>query len=277
MAGEDWMNAALERPEPPIAHLDTGVPHSARIYDYLLGGKDNFTVDRVAAEGDAAANPGVKITARANREWLRRVVGYLTAEAGIRQFLDLGTGIPTSPNVHEIAQAIAPETRVVYVDNDPMVLAHARALLTGGTTDYVDGDFRHPERILAEAGRTLDFSRPIGLLLVGLGHLIADEDQPHRIVAQLLDALPPGSYLALSHLTGDLLPEQWRRIEEKFAARGGVMRVRSRMQIGQFFDGLAFVDPGLVLVHRWRPGPTDRYGDSADELISIYGGVARKP
>jgi hypothetical protein len=278
MVSDNWMATALESSgEPAPAQLDTGVPHAARIYDYLLGGKDNFAADRSAAEADAAANPGVKVTARANREWLRRVVEYLAGQAGLRQFLDIGTGIPTSPNVHEIAQATAPATRVVYVDNDPMVLAHARALLTGGTTDYVDGDFRRPEQVLTAAEHTLDFTQPIGLLLVGLGHLIPDDDFPYRIVAQLVDALPAGSYLALSHLTGDLLPEHWAHIEEKFAERGGTMRVRSKAEISQFFDGLELVEPGVQLVHHWRPGTGDLYGASADEHISIYGGVARKP
>jgi hypothetical protein len=262
------------------AELDTGVAHSARIYDYLLGGRDNFAVDRAAAEADAESNPGIRVTARANREWLRRVVATLTAEAGLRQFLDVGTGIPTRPNVHEVAQAIAPSTAVVYVDNDPMVLSHARALLQAtpgaGPTAYVDADFRDPTRILTAAAETLDFSRPIGLLLVGLGHLIADADRPHELVSSLVSALPSGSYLALSHLTGDLLPERWRQIEAKFAARGGVMRVRSRAEITSFFSGLEILPPGVVLVHHWRPARSDDHAERPDSEISIYGAVARK-
>ncbi|WP_035855991.1 SAM-dependent methyltransferase [Cryptosporangium arvum] len=263
-----------------MVDLRTEVPHPARVYDYLLGGKDNFAADRAAAEQGRRSNPASDVAPGANRDWLRRVVTFLTREQGIGQFLDIGTGLPTSPNVHEVAQGVDPGARIVYIDHDPIVLAHARALLTSnpaGSTDYLDADFRDPSRILAAAKETLDFDRPVALLLVAIAHFVGDADEPHRIVGELVDALPSGSFLALSHLTGDFLPEQWKKVEAIYAERGVTMQVRPKAEIERFFDGLDVIDPGLTLVHRWRPDEQDRFADRSDELVSVYGAVARKP
>lgn len=281
MADADWMTAAAARAadHTPV-DLRTDLPHPARVYDYLLGGKDNFPADREAAENGRRSNPASDVAPGANRDWLRRVVTYLAAEQGIRQFLDIGTGLPTHPNVHEVAQAIDPAARIVYTDHDPIVLAHARALLASdpsGATDYLDADFRDPERILEAAKRTLDFDQPVALLLVALVHFVGDADEPHRVIRTLVDALPSGSYLVLSHLTGDFLPEQWKKVEAIYAARGVTMQVRAKDEIATFFDGLELVEPGLTLVHRWHPDDKDRFADRPDELVSVYGAVARKP
>ncbi|MFG1925353.1 SAM-dependent methyltransferase [Cryptosporangium sp. NPDC048952] len=281
MTDANWMtDAAAQAADRTPVDLRTDVPHPARVYDYLLGGKDNFPADRQAAEHGRTSNPASDVAPGANRDWLRRVVTYLAAQQGIRQFLDIGTGLPTQPNVHDVAQGIDPTARVVYTDHDPIVLAHARALLTStpsGATDYLDADFREPQRILEAAKRTLDFDQPVALLLVAIAHFVGDADEPHRVVRELVDALPSGSYLALSHLTGDFLPEQWKRVEEIYASRGVTMQVRPKAEIHRFFDGLELVDPGLTLVHRWRPDAQDRFADRPDELVSVYGAVARKP
>ncbi|SHN44215.1 SAM-dependent methyltransferase [Cryptosporangium aurantiacum] len=281
MADADWMTAAAaEAVDRDPVDLRTDLPHPARVYDYLLGGKDNFPADRAVAENGRRENPASDVAPGANRDWLRRTVTHLTAELGIRQFLDIGTGLPTSPNVHEVAQAIDPAVRVVYTDNDPIVLTHARALLASapeGVTDYLDADFRNPQQILEAAKRTLDFDQPIGLLLIAIAHFVGDADEPHRVVRELIDALPSGSYLALSHLTGDFLPEQWKKVEEMYAARGVTMQVRPKSEVERFFDGLELVEPGLTLVHRWRPDEKDRFADRSDALVSVYGAVARKP
>ena len=281
MADADWMTtAAAKAADHEPVDLKTDVPHPARVYDWLLGGKNNFAADRTAGEAGKLANPASDVAPGANRDWLRRVVGYLAGELGIRQFLDIGTGLPTSPNVHEVAQAIAPDSRIVYTDNDPIVLTHARALLTGspaGATAYLDADFRDPDRILESAAATLDFTKPMALLLVAITHFVGDADEPHRIVRQLLDALPSGSYLALSHLTGEFMPEQFKKVEAIFAERGVTMQVRPRAEIARFFDGLELVEPGLTLVHRWRPDDQDRFADRPDELVSVYAALARKP
>ena len=264
--------------------LHTDRPHPARVYDYLLGGKDNFAADRAAAEAGLQANPNSRIPPRENRAFLRRAVRYLASEAGISQFLDIGTGIPTSPNVHEIAQDAEPRARVVYVDNDPIVLSHARALLTagpGGQTAYIDADLRDPGKILnsPDLHKTLDLSQPVALLLIAIMHFISDDDHPYALASRLLDGLPPGSYLALSHLTGDFDPAAWEGVAAVYRRSGVVMQVRSRPQIEQFFAGLDLVDPGVVSLPRWRPGRAD-IGQAAqpdDAAVSVYGGVARKP
>jgi hypothetical protein len=191
--------------------LDIGFPHPARVYDAWLGGKDNFAADRAAAEAGLAAFPGITQCACANRAFLERAVRYLAAEAGIRQFLDIGTGLPSANNTHEVAQSIAPHSSIIYVDNDPIVLAHARALLTSrgpGKTEYIDADLRDPEKILREAARLLDFSEPVAVLLIAIMHFISDEDRPYEITTTLLDAVPPCSYLAMSHMASDLYPEE---------------------------------------------------------------------
>ena len=229
--------------------FDTSVAHQARMYDYILGGKDNYAADRAAAEAWVKIDPDAAFSARANRAFLGRLVRYLAAEAGIRQFLDIGTGIPTAGNTHEVAQAIAPESRVVYVDYDPIVLAHARALLTSseaGATEYIDADLRDTDTILERAGELLDFSRPVAVTLVAILHAIPDADDPHAIVAKLLDAVPPGSYLAVSHLGSDLLDQETREGIEGLSGRmmQQQMTTRTREQVARFFEGTDLVEPG---------------------------------
>jgi hypothetical protein len=236
---------------------DTSVAHIARVYDYWLGGKDNFAADREAAEQAIQVNPDIVRTARANRAFLARAVKYLTAEAGIRQFLDIGTGIPTNNNTHEVAQSIAPESRVVYVDHDPIVLSHARALLSStpeGETAYIDADLREPTKILREARQTLDFTRPVAIMLIAILHFIGPEDDPYRVVRQLVDAVPSGSYLVISHPASDIdagvMVSMASRLNKLMAQKG---TARTRDQVGAFFAGLDLVEPGLVRVPDWRP------------------------
>jgi hypothetical protein len=251
-------------------HIDTSVAHSARRYDYWLGGKDNFAADRESGDAIAAAFPTVRTAVIENRRFVRRAVAFLTEHAGIRQFLDIGTGIPTSPNVHEIAQGIAPASRVVYADNDPIVLAHARALLVGsaeGATAYLDADLRDPDRIIGnvEVQTIFDFSRPIALVLAAILHFIPDEADPYGIVARLVGALPGGSYLVLSHATNDFLaPEE---VAEITAGRYGPFFARSEAEFARFFEGSELVPPGIVSVAEWRseaepqprPTPAEAY------------------
>ncbi|MEV6925566.1 SAM-dependent methyltransferase [Dactylosporangium sp. NPDC051485] len=263
--------------------IDTSVPHPARRYDFLLGGKDNFAPDRESARQLIAAFPAVRTAALENRRFLGRVVEYLTAEAGVRQFLDIGTGIPTSPNVHEIAQAIAPDARVVYVDNDPMVMVHARALLTGNTPDstaYIEADIRNPDTILdsPELHQTLDFTKPIALLLIAVLHFLEDSDQPYKAVSQLLDALPPGSYVALSHVTFDALPDEVRHSLTALAdpaAGHGPFRARTRGEVAQFFNGVDLLEPGLVSIVEWLPEREPRPQTSCAAEAMAYGAVGR--
>ena len=261
----------------PRPKIDTTIPHSARIWNYWLGGKDNYAVDRAAGDQFLATFPDIAVVARATRAFMGRAVRYLAGEAGIRQFLDIGTGIPSADNTHEVAQAVAPDARVVFVDNDPIVLAHAQALLASdprGATRYVHGDARDPAAILTAAGRTLDLARPTALLLIGMLHLIQDSEDPYRIVTDLMAALAPGSYLAISHPAGDIHPGQaqaQRRYNERVATP---QTLRTRAEVARFFDGLELVPPGLVYVHEWRPGPADA---APEGTASAYGGVARKP
>ena len=238
--------------------FDTSVAHQARIYDYTLGGKDNYAADRAAADAGLAVWPDMAWASRANRAFLGRAVRYLAAEAGIRQFLDIGTGIPTAGNTHEVAQSVAPESRVVYVDYDPVVLAHARALLTSseaGATQYIDADLRDTGTILSQAGKLLDLTRPTAVTLLGILHAIPDSDDPHAIVARLMAAVPSGSYLAISHLGSDLFDRE--RLESIKEAFGGKMQQqltwRSREEIARFFEGTDLVEPGLVRLEEWRP------------------------
>jgi hypothetical protein len=263
--------------------LRTDRPHPARVYDYLLGGKDNFAADREAAHKGLQANPDSRIPPQENRLFLRRAVRFL-AEHGIDQFLDIGTGIPSAPNVHHVAQKINPRSRIVYVDNDPIVLAHARALLTShpdGGTDYIDADLRDIDSILGSAvlTDTLDLERPVGLLLIAILHFIGDEDDPWDLVRRLLAALPSGSYLALSHLTGDFRPQAWEQVAEVYRRQGVTMKVRPKPQIERFFTGLELVDPGLRILPAWRPdlGEPTNHLPPSDEQVSVYGAVARKP
>ena len=282
MAEMDWASSDPDEPGHRPVDLQTDRPHPARVYDYLLGGKDNFAADRAAAEAGLQANPNSRIPPRANRAFLGRAVRYLAGEAGISQFLDIGTGIPTSPNVHEVAQAVEPAARIVYVDNDPIVLAQARALLTTGPegrTAYIDADLRDIDAILGSADlqRTLDLSKPVGLLLIAVMHFIPDEDDPWALAARLLAALPSGSYLALSHLTGDFDPVAWEGVVAVYRRSGVTMKVRPKPDIERFFAGLDLIDPGVVSLPRWRPDPSDVGRPPSDAAVSVYGGVARKP
>ncbi|MEZ0071262.1 SAM-dependent methyltransferase [Planotetraspora sp. GP83] len=259
--------------------IDPTIPSSARMYDYYLGGKDNFASDREAAEKVLANFPAMRTTARENRAFLGRVIRYLAAEAGIRQFIDIGTGIPTANNTHQVAQRIDPDVRVIYVDNDPIVLTHARALLTtaDGVVDYIDADLRDPGEILSDKRMSaLDFSQPIAVLLFAILHFIPDQDQPYAIVNQLIDAVPPGSYLALSHGTGDHLPPGQSETGSQIYTRAGIdLRIRGLGEVESFFDGLDLVDPGVVPVSAWRPDYPEIEPVPLAEA-SLYGAVARK-
>jgi hypothetical protein len=257
--------------------FDTSVAHQARAYDYLLGGKDNYASDRAATDAWVEIDPDIGFTVRANRAFLGRAVRYLAAEAGIRQFLDIGTGIPTAGNTHQVAQSVAPESRVVYVDYDPVVLAHARALLTSGAagaTGYVDADLRDTGTILDRAAELLDFTQPVAISLLAILHVIPDADDPHAIVGRLLDAVPAGSYLTLSHLGLELLDQDKRDGVRDMAGRliQQMPNYRSREQVMRFFDGTDLVSPGLVRVEEWRPEP----GASVTARSSLLCGAGRK-
>ena len=258
--------------------IDTTVPHSARIWNYWLGGKDNFEADRIAGEATIAAYPAIRASARANRAFLARSVRFLAAETGIRQFLDIGTGLPTANNTHKVAQSVAPESRIVYVDNDPLVLSHARALLTSspeGVTDYLDADLRDTDRILELAAGTLDFSQPIAIMLLAILHYIPDLDEAQRIVTRLVDAVPSGSYLVISHAASDISPDEMaemiKRMNEHLAEGNHVGRTRD--VVATFFAGVDLAEPGVVKVTEWRPAtPVEAEGPT-----SLWGGVGRKP
>ena len=255
--------------------LDTGVPHTARTWNYWLGGKDNYPVDRKAGDEIRALMPEIVDAACAVRVFLGRVVRYLAGEVGIRQFLDIGTGLPTANNTHEVAQSTAPECRIVYADNDPLVLVHARALLTSspeGVTDYVDADLRDPDTILREAAKTLDFTQPTALMLLGILNFILDNDEAHAIVNQLLDALPAGSYLVLSHPTPEVDGDAVHKSVRIWTEGGGTppITARSRQELLRFFDRLELLEPGVVSVSRWRP-----YIGPPPEVFE-YCGVGRK-
>ena len=264
---------------PAPNELNTNVPQSARVYDYWLGGKDNFPADRAMAEAIAQQVPSIRAQVRAQRAFMGRAVRFLVAEAGIRQFLDIGTGIPSAGNVHEVAQELTPEARVVYVDNDPIVLTHSRALLSstpGGQLAFILADLRRPEAILDDPAiaRTLDLGQPVGLVLVGIMHHLRDDEDPQGILRTLLDALAPGSYLALTQSTPDFDAGAMRGLAE-VSERGGITNVpRSFADTERFFAGLELVPPGLVPLPAWRPGlgPAEDAGPSY-----AYGGVARKP
>ena len=264
---------------PP--EIDTSRPHPARVYDALIGGENNFAADRETVERVLLKSPNARIAPRENRAFLGRAVRFLTAEAGLRQFLDIGSGLPTADNVHEVAQAIEPSFRIVYVDNDPLVLVHARTLLTShpqGRTAYIQADVRDPDAIVTAPATIdlLDFSQPVGLLMLGILHLLGDDDQPAEIVARLLDAVPAGSYLVASHLTTE-------HDRERTAAGQAVMRdagiTMQKRDSGIFaeiaFTGLELVPPGVVLVSEWRPAGGSPRPSPAE--VNIYGGVARKP
>ena len=274
---DKWLRAVYG-PAHESPTIDASVAHSARVYDYLIGGKDHFAADRTAGDQMIAALPNVVTGSRMNRAFIARAVRFLVAECGVRQFLDIGTGIPSAGNTHEVAQEIAPQTRVVYVDNDPIVLSHARALLTStvaGAVAYLDADLRHADGILRTAARTLDFQQPVALMLLMVLHMIPDADEPHQIVATFMDALPSGSYLVLSHPPSDILPEGVAQVQQRLNAHlgpGASMTARSHGEVARFFDAMDLVPPGLVQAHQWRPdGDIDPNGPA-----SIWCAVARK-
>jgi hypothetical protein len=267
--------------------LRSDIPHSARMYDFYLGGKDNYQPDREAAKQVATVFPGIFTCARENRHFMHRATRMLV-KRGLRQWLDVGTGIPTSPNLHEVAQDIEPEVRVAYVDNDPIVLTHARALLNSspeGRTVYIKADIRNPESILAAPQLTaaLDLSQPVVLSLHAVLHFVRDESDPYGVVQQLLDALPAGSALALSHCTPDFDPETWARVVDIYRAGGTPAQVRSRSEVERFFEGLDLVEPGVEVAHRWRPEFQDLTcrrvpgPEVNDATVSLWAGVGFKP
>jgi hypothetical protein len=249
----------------------------ARVYDVWLGGKDNFAADRAVAEQVAAAYPDVRDAVRAQRAFLARAVRFLAGEAGIRQFLDIGTGLPSANNTHQVAQAAAPQSRVVYVDNDPVVLSHARALLTSspeGATAYIDADLRATGTILKRAAAVLDFGQPVAVMLLGILQGIPDQEEPGAIVARLMDALPPGSYLALSQIAGDVAAEEVAEGVQRYNEQAAFpVAARSHAEVCRFFAGLDLLEPGVVQVHRWRPPGGD---PGSDRDLAIYAGVGRK-
>jgi trans-aconitate methyltransferase len=264
-------DALSQDPAELRRRIDSTKAHPARVYDVFLGGKDHYLADRDAAAAGLAANPRGYLDVRHNRDFLRRAVTALSGEDGIRQYLDIGTGLPTAENVHQIAQRIAPDSRVVYVDNDPVVLAHARALLTSGPegrTDYIDADLRDPGAILEQAAKVLDFDRPIALCLVAVLHFVEDAEA-YPIVRQLVEALPAGSRLVLSHLTEDLNPENIRAVQRTYTERGFTFVLRTRAQVTRFFteNGLEPAEPGVVPVHHWRPDHAAPVPEQPDETV----------
>jgi hypothetical protein len=276
MAGSGEWADILPGREPP--KIDITVAHPARIYDYWLGGKNNFTADREAAEATLAVNPYILPGVRANREFLAAAVRYLAGEAGITQFLDIGSGLPTENSTHEAAQSVAPGSRVVYVDNDPIVIAHARTLLTGepGTTDYIRADLRDPAAIIREAARTLDFGKPVAIMLLMILMHVSDDDRPHELVARLLDAVPAGSYLVISETANDVDAEVIAASQEEYNQRvtDTQWAPRTKQTFTRYFSGLEIIDPGLVTMGLWRPAPGAAL---PPRPIPAYCGVGRKP
>ena len=273
--GQPWDH---EPPLPSRRDFDTTVAHPARVWDYWLGGKDNFAADREAGERVIEAMPSVDAAARAGRTFLATAVHYLAAGMGIRQFLDIGTGLPTANNTHEVAQQVGPESRIVYVDNDPIVLTHARALLTSdarGATAYVDADLRDTGKILAEAANTLDFSRPVALMLLHILHFIPASDDPWGIVAKLLEPLAPGSYLVISHASSDIAASGLSDATQRYNQSSVVsIHGRSQTEVARFFQGLEIEEPGVVPLGLWRPGPLE---DPDARGLATWTAVGRKP
>ena len=275
---DDWRRAATaEQMRSVVRTIDPSVAHIARIQDYWLGGKDHFEADRIAGDEAIAQLPDMVASVRNTRAFLGRTVRFLTEEKGIRQFLDVGTGIPTAANTHEVAQRIAPESRIVYVDNDPMVLAHARALLTSspeGKCSYIDADIREPEKIVSAAAEVLDFTKPVGVVLMAVLQFVPDDDDPYGLVRRLMAAVPGGSYLVISHPASDIqaaaMAGMATRLNQLMAQR---VKPRSKAEVTAFFDGLDLVDPGVIRCPEWRP---DRPEDAAGKS-TMWGGVAEKP
>ncbi|MCT9077519.1 SAM-dependent methyltransferase [Streptomyces fulvoviolaceus] len=296
-------DALSQDPAVLAKRIDTSKAHPARVYDVFLGGKDNYPNDRAAAAAALSANPRGYLDVRHNRDFMRRAVTRMAADHGIRQFLDIGTGLPTAENVHQIAQRVIPDSRVVYVDHDPVVLAHARALLTSGPegrTDYVDADLREPAQILEQAAKTLDFDEPIALCLVALLHFVEDE-QAYPVVRGLVEALPSGSRLVLTHLTDEIHPVPTRAVQRTYTERGFTFVFRSKDEVERFFTetpGITLDEPGVVPVHQWHPDPAPappaiepedfetlddiekiRYrdiNDVTDDDINVYGATGLK-
>ena len=274
---DNWLKAAARHRPVRVTRVDPTVPNAARVWNYLLGGRDNFEADRVAARQLVESSPVLTEVVPASRAFLRRAVRFLAADAGIRQFLDLGTGIPTEGSTHEVAQSVAPQCRIVCVDNDPVVLTHARALLRSspqGVTSYIDADIRDVATIVAGARQTLDFGEPVALVLISTLSFIEDSGEVAAILAALLDAVPAGSYLALAQPASDLdesilaAQRQWNEMALPTAW------LRDRATVTAWFEGLELVEPGIVEVHRWRPAVGD---PAADGVLPLYGAVARKP
>ncbi|GAB2999478.1 SAM-dependent methyltransferase [Streptomyces pseudoechinosporeus] len=260
--------------QDPLSKIDTTVPHSARIWNYWMGGKDNYEVDRVAGDAYRETAPNIETMARASRDYLIRTVTFVAGELGIRQFLDIGTGLPSYDNTHEVAQRVAPESRIVYVDNDPLVLRHAQALLTStpeGVTNYIDADLHEPEKILAQVGEILDFNKPVALMLMGiLGH-IQDYEEAKSIVRRLQAALPSGSYFV--HYDSTDTDAALQEAQQGYDDTGAIPYVlRSPEQIAAYYEGLELLEPGIVSCPLWRPEP-----GTSPEPTDVYGGVARKP
>ena len=262
----------------PHAAINSSVPHTARIWNYWLGGKDNFAADRAVGDQVQQFLPDIVTSARADRAFLHRAVRFLVADAGIRQFLDIGTGLPTAQNTHEVAQSIAPESRIVYADNDPMVLAHARALLTStpdGVTDYLDADARDTDTILREAAKTLDFARPIAVMLLGVLNFISDDEEARGIVRRLVAAVPSGSYVAIAHPTTEIKPEESEAAAKQWNETATPpITLRSKADLLRYFEELDLLEPGVVSCTKWRPEPDD---PTADTDVYQFCGLARKP
>jgi S-adenosyl methyltransferase len=273
---DGFFHSVVPEGETDYTDIDTSVAHIARVYDYWLGGKDNFAPDREAGDEAIAAYPQLVSSVRANRAFLARSVRYLAGEAGIRQFLDIGTGIPTANNTHEVAQGIAPESRIVYADNDPMVLAHARALLRSapeGRTAYLDADVRDPDTILRSAADVLDFSQPVAVMLVAILHFVSEDEDPAGIISRLMAEMPPGSSLTITHVPSDMhataMKAMGDRLNRLLAQRS---TYRSREQVTKLFEGLELAEPGVVPIQEWRPATPEEAGAAA----AMWGGVAFK-
>ncbi|MFD6023835.1 SAM-dependent methyltransferase [Streptomyces griseoluteus] len=259
--------------------IDTSRPHSARMYDYYLGGKDHFEIDKHAAEAVASVYPGIFVCARENRAFMHRATRVLAREHGIRQWLDIGTGIPTEPNLHQVAQSVVADARVVYADNDPLVLKYAERLMRStaeGRTAYIEADVNDPRSLLdaPELTDVLDMKRPVALSLNALMHFVPDDRDPYGIVSRLLDVLPSGSALALSHCTPDFDAPTWQKVTDIYNGAGTPVQFRSRADVARFFDGLELLEPGVEVGHRWRP---DAEPSATDAEVSLWTAVGIKP
>ncbi|MEV5444197.1 SAM-dependent methyltransferase [Streptomyces sp. NPDC052644] len=277
MTGNDTATDGV--PTAGGVRIDTSKPHPARMYDWFLGGKDNYPVDEEMARQLLTIDARGRDMARVNRAFMHRATRWL-GKAGVRQYLDIGTGIPTEPNLHQIAQQVAPESRIVYCDNDPIVLAHAEALLRStpeGATAYIQADARDPRTILERAGEVLDFTQPIALSMLALLHFVDDEDGAYELVARLVERLAPGSYVVLSHVTSEFDPEGAEKARALYQKRGLTLRPRTREELTRFFDGLELVEPGVTLTADWHPELGEPVPVAGDEPIPGYAGVARKP